>query len=218
MMKSSNRRVDVSICIASFRRPKNVARLLASIGRMKQPEGVATEVVLVDNDAATDPAHPVAEGVTLPGIDVRHLREPRRHLTYARVAALEASRGGWIAFVDEDAMVEEGWLAAFWRRVEDGDADGYFGPVLPQGSAVPARLVNALVRRPVLEATPFDLLLRESDAVPALSDALERAGACLLWCEDAVLLGSERPGRPSGPRATLRRWIRAFEKTEPGSA
>jgi hypothetical protein len=64
----------------------------------------------------------------------------------------------------------------------------------------------------------FDPLLREGAVVPALVEALERSGARFEWCRDAVVLGSERPGHRTGPRSTLRRWIRAFERSERGAA
>ena len=44
--------VDVSICAVTFKRPRGLARLIDSLARLKLPEDVIVEVVLVDNDPA----------------------------------------------------------------------------------------------------------------------------------------------------------------------
>jgi hypothetical protein len=42
--------VDVSVCVATYRRPAGLARLLASLGRMKLPAGLRVEILVVYND------------------------------------------------------------------------------------------------------------------------------------------------------------------------
>ena len=46
---------DVSLCVITYRRPEGLARLLESAARLKIPEGVRVEIVLVDNDPASAP-------------------------------------------------------------------------------------------------------------------------------------------------------------------
>jgi len=94
------------------------------------------EVIVVDNDA---------EGTTVeraraarPGADeVRWLVEPVQNIALARNRALEAARGTWVAFVDDDEVSDEHWLAAYWAWAERDAADGFFGPVLPVREATP---------------------------------------------------------------------------------
>jgi len=206
---SPRTRIDVSLCIATCRRPGELARLLDSLGRAKLPEGLGVEAILVDNDPGTDPAHPAAEGAALPGIALQRLREPRRGLAYARNRGLEAAAGRWLAFLDDDAVVDEAWLAALWRRAEDRDADGYFGPlragdapgppgVWPRsGDRVERRVAhvrNALLRRPLFRDLRFDPLERDPEL--AWLRAQSRRGARFEWCEEAVLRGDE----PAAPR------------------
>jgi succinoglycan biosynthesis protein ExoM len=204
---SARPRVDVSLCIATWRRPRALARLLESLGRIKLPEDLAVEAILVDNDPATDPAHPAAEGVVLPDIPLRRLREPRRGLAYARNRGLDAAQGRWLAFLDDDACIEEAWLASLWRSAEARDADGYFGPVLAReaggrapgvwprsGDRVERRSVhvrNALLRRPLFRDLRFDPLDHDPELAWLRSQA--RRGVRFEWCEEAVLRGDE-PG------------------------
>jgi GT2 family glycosyltransferase len=115
-----------------------------------------------------------------------------------------AARGRWLALVDDDASVDEGWLAAWWRCIEERDADGYLGPVLARSGAadVPAlgaHLRNGLLRIPLPRDGAFDAGLRSpADAEDALVRALSARGARFAWCDGAVVRGSLRPGPPDG--------------------
>ena len=106
-------RVDVSICIATYRRPVGLVRLLGSLGRAKLPGGVGVEAIVVDNDPAADPARPIAADVSLPGNRLaRHTRAQ---------ALLVGGRGvGWVHQICAGSKLRgaksaEGRSAAEWR-------------------------------------------------------------------------------------------------------
>ena len=216
--------VDVSICIATYRRRHGLARLLESLARQKIPDGLRVEVIVVDNDPASDPADPPAAGAAVPGCALRRLREPRRNIAYARNRAVDAARGRWLAFVDDDEVVDEGWLAAYWARASEGDCDGWFGPVLPrfEAWAIPwldesfftrrrlpsgtsisgadARTGNALVRRTLFRDSGFDPAFgRSGGEDTALFRGLLARGAHFAWCDEAIAhetvpASRQRPG------------------------
>lgn len=197
-------RPDVSICIATCRRPEGLARLLDSLGRQKLPQGFALETIVVNND----PARPL-DLEPRPGLVV--LEEPRRNIALARNRALDAARGRWLAFVDDDETAEEGWLAAFLEAREAWDADGFFGPVLPRSqgpeagwldletfytrprhqsgallAAEGARTGNAFLRGALFETARFDARFGRSGGEDAeLFARLRRAGARFRWCDAA---------------------------------
>ena len=120
---------DVSICVATCRRPAGLARLLASLRALTRPAGCELEVVVVDNDPARSAAPVLSDAGCVPGL--RALWEPRRNIARARNRGVEAARGRWLAFVDDDEVVEPGWLAAYWEQACADSADGWFGPVIP---------------------------------------------------------------------------------------
>jgi succinoglycan biosynthesis protein ExoM len=62
----------------------------------------------------------------------RWFHEPRRNIARARNRGLDVARGKWVAFVDDDEVVDEGWLGAYLRMAESGEWDGFFGPVIPR--------------------------------------------------------------------------------------
>jgi hypothetical protein len=74
---------DVSICIATYRRPFGLARLLDSLAKLKLPGGIAVEIVGVDNDAE-GVASSQAIGACDAARDVRWFVEPRQNIALAR--------------------------------------------------------------------------------------------------------------------------------------
>ena len=215
--------VDVSICVATHRRPYGLARLLESLSRMKLPEGVTAEVIVVDNDAASDPRN-VPDRDALAPLALHWLREPRRNISYARNLAVANARGEWLAFVDDDEIVDEGWLAAYWARAEEAACDGWFGPVIPvfetwctpwldpsffanprfaSGTRITrygAHTCNAFVRRALFRDARFDPALgRSGGEDTALFCKLSLRGARFEWCDDAIArefvpVERQRPG------------------------
>jgi succinoglycan biosynthesis protein ExoM len=204
---------DVSICIATFRRPYGLVRLLDSLGRLKLPDGLAVEVVVVDNDAAGD-AQPQALAAACEGArSARWFVEPRQNIALARNRAVSEARGQWIAFIDDDEVADENWLAGFWKWVERDVGDGFFGPVLPRldaasspwldvetffsrprhpsGTPIASSEVstsNALVRCSLFADRRFDPAWgRTGGSDFELFDRMLGAGAHFLWCDEAIV-------------------------------
>lgn len=105
-------RIAIGIC--TFRRP-GIAATLASLGALRWPEGMSGLVIVADNDetpSARETVHAAAKGLPLP---VCYLHAPARNISVARNAILEAAgaRGlERLAFLDDDEMVEPGWIEA----------------------------------------------------------------------------------------------------------
>jgi glycosyltransferase involved in cell wall biosynthesis len=120
---------SLSIAICTKDRAKRLARLLASLMPVVGASRFrATEVLVVDN-ASVDPATRVA----VAGFDdVAYVFEPRAGLDFARNAALRHASGDLLAFLDDDVVVDRGWLDglfAAWQGCPD--AGGFSGLVLP---------------------------------------------------------------------------------------
>ncbi len=177
--------------MATCDRPAGLAALLESLRRQKLPQGLCVEIVVVDNDPE---ARALASATPREG--ERFLHEPRRNIAHARNRALAAARGRWIAFVDDDEVVDEGWLAAYWELLQSGSGepaageawDGLFGPVIPRlARPGPSWLdLETFYARPChASGTPLSLAeLRTSNALvrraaipePAFDPAYGRSG------------------------------------------
>lgn len=122
-------RPRLSVAICSKDRAVRLGRLLQSLtGLQAEPAFAAVEIIVVDN-ASVDSSTREAVGQFA---DVRYVFEPKAGLNFARNAALNAATGDLLAYLDDDVVVDRGWLAGLadaWRSRPD--AGGFTGLVLP---------------------------------------------------------------------------------------
>src|SRR5262245_31719149 len=116
----------VSACVATYRRPGLLDRLLAGLQAQALPPGVALEVVLVDNDA-TASAEAVARRWQAAGLDLRYETQPEPNISLTRNRTVAEARGDWLAFVDDDEVPAPDWLAQLLAAAEAHRADVVFG-------------------------------------------------------------------------------------------
>ncbi|MFI4974385.1 MAG: glycosyltransferase family 2 protein [Caulobacterales bacterium] len=125
----------VSFVIPTQRRPEGLARAARSLFRQAAVDLDWLELVVVDNDQ-----YPSARGVALSltleaPFPVIYLHEPRSGVAHARNAAVANVSGDFIAFLDDDEVASEGWLAALLATQGRYDADVVFGPVRARAPA-----------------------------------------------------------------------------------
>jgi succinoglycan biosynthesis protein ExoM len=175
--------MEASVCIATFRRPDGLARLLRSL-EIQRGAVPAFEVIVVDNDAAGS-ANSICETFK-DRLRLRYVKQPVRGIAQCRNRAVAASDSRFIAFIDDDEEATPDWLAALHREAMRAKADAAFGsvsyrfsgepptwirecrlfkyPDLANGEAVGwylTRTSNAYVRRASLPdaRAPFDVRL-----------------------------------------------------------
>lgn len=219
---------DVSICVCTFRRPDVLARLIGLLAA--QHPAAIDELVVVDNDAqASARAACAAADAPFP---VRYAVEPEQNIARARNRSVALARGAWLGFIDDDELPGPGWLAQLRDTARRYDADAVLGPVLgtppadaprwvrdgrfferrrfATGTPVPRnefRIGNALIRRDRLArlAGPFDPAYGLTGGEDGdMLCRLERAGARIVWCDEAAVLEPVEPARLR-PRWLLRR-------------
>ena len=133
--------VDLTVAICTRARPQLLASCLRSVLALR-PEDAADprhfDVLVVDNDPPDDATKRLVEG--MPGI--RYVREPRPGLDFARNRALADAAGTWIAYLDDDVVVDHGWLEGLEEAVaENPDAASVTGLVLPVELATGAQII-----------------------------------------------------------------------------
>jgi succinoglycan biosynthesis protein ExoM len=211
---------DFSICIATYRRPLGLARLLDSLERLKLPAGLRIETIVVDNDEEGS-ARSIVESCADSLDPIRYCIEPRRNIAHARNRAVSQARGEWLVFIDDDEAAEEDWISGYWELIERAQCDGAMGPVLPRLDEVVTPWLdveiffarcrhatgeplgagdlytsNALVRRRLFDERSFDPaygLTGGSDS--ELFGCMLRSGARFLSCDEARVVEFVPPER-----------------------
>jgi len=116
--------VDVTVALCTFNRAPLLARTLEAMRALEIPDGLAWELVVVDN-GSTDRTPKLLESAT--GLPLRALHEPRPGKPAAANRATGAARGNLIVWTDDDTEPEPGWLRAYLDLPADGACFG--GPV-----------------------------------------------------------------------------------------
>lgn len=144
------RPMEVSVCVATFRRPEGLARLLRSLEAQKGAVP-SFEVIVVDNDDKHS-AGTVCEGFK-DRLALRYLVEPMRGIARSRNRAVAASTSPFLAFIDDDEEASAEWLATHHHEVTECGADAAFGPVCFRFAVEPPASIRqcGLYQYPVFE-------------------------------------------------------------------
>jgi glycosyltransferase involved in cell wall biosynthesis len=124
MMSASD--VAVSVVVPCFDRMDLLSRTLEALATQRLPEGAAFEVIVADNH----PESRAREVASRFGA-VHVAASPHRNIAAARNRGVDAARGRFIAFIDDDEAPEPGCLAAHLLLLEKTGADASFGPKEP---------------------------------------------------------------------------------------
>lgn len=205
--------MNISICIATYRRPQRLRSLLDDLVKQVQwPD----EVIVVDNDADGS-ARAIVEqrrqsSVPFP---IHYDIQPVQNISLTRNRTVELASGDWIAFIDDDERAPPTWLQKLIETAASCNADGVLGPVVPivpsyapawihhgefydwtrlkTGTVIPMnklRFGNVLLHGALLRDTqpPFDpdYGLTGGEDGDLLARLVQR-GACIVWCDEAIV-------------------------------
>ncbi|MGB3406286.1 MAG: glycosyltransferase family 2 protein [Jannaschia sp.] len=116
----------VDICICTFRRP-HIVETLRSVEAALRPAKTVLRIVVVDNDDTPSAETMVREASAAMTLAVRYVHAPGANISIARNAGLDAATAEWVAFLDDDEIVEPDWLTALLTRQAATGADAVFG-------------------------------------------------------------------------------------------
>src|SRR2546422_10702578 len=98
-----------TVVICTRDRPESLDRCLGAVGALDYP---SFDVLVVDNGSSATGTREVAERW-----GARCTVEPRPGLSRARNRGAGEAQGDLIAYLDDDALPEPGWLAAIEREL-----------------------------------------------------------------------------------------------------
>jgi len=160
----------LSVCVCTYKRP-HVAQTIRSV---LAQEGIChrtIEIVVVDDDPEWS-AEAIVEAIAASAPHpVYYVRLGAQNVAAARNACLEAARGSWIAFIDDDEIAEPDWLSHLVAAQMAHGADvvkGFVRAVYPPGTPDWVKIADPYTRdygptgaRPKMLATGNVLFLRE---------------------------------------------------------
>ncbi len=219
---STQLQTRVAICIATYRRPEALRRLLDELRGASLPAGC--EVVVVDNDSEGS-AKPACDeaGKTLP-CRLTYVIETERGIAQARNRAIAAAgNADFVAFIDDDEIPDSNWLDELLRTQSALHADIVSGPVLSRFEQQPPQWILAgrffertlyKTGEPVVEGRTGNVLISRAvlDTLQPAFDArfsltggedshffmrARQAGFKAVWCERAYVYEIVPPQRTS---------------------
>lgn len=220
-----SKRPTVAVCVATYRRPHGLERLLYGLDALMFTEGREPDLrlIVVDNDPEGTGAR-VCEDV---GFRIRWPLlveiEPRRGIPFARnrALALAADAAEFIAFIDDDEEPDPRWLDELLRVQAEFQADVVTGPVIPRFSEPPPAWLQEgrfFERRRIPTGTRVEYVatgnvlfraklpkeanirFNEAMALTGGSDTyfflqMARAGASMVFANDAIVYEWVPPSR-----------------------
>lgn len=120
--------IEITVGVCTYGR-KELRETLLSLSAQKLPIGTSMTVLVADNaekPIANEIITPIAEQT---GLRVKHLYAPPYNISTARNTILEATETTWLAFIDDDEIADENWLALLLIQALATDGDAIFGPV-----------------------------------------------------------------------------------------
>jgi succinoglycan biosynthesis protein ExoM len=225
----------VAVCIATYRRPTGLARLLEGLANLKfEDDSPEVRIVVADNDPE-ESARPVVEAFRAGSpFPVKYVTERTPGIAPARNASVAAAgQVDFLAFIDDDGVPDPSWLAELLRVQRDRGAPIVGGPGVPAFEHPPPSWVvrgryfhwsrhktgeeieflstsNLLVGAAILpdRADPFPEKFGLTGGEDShLVMTARRAGHKSVWCDEAVVTQFISPERASF------RWMarRAFQ-------
>jgi glycosyltransferase involved in cell wall biosynthesis len=126
--------MDVSVILATYRRPETLRRTLESFVGL-DTTGFSWELIVVDN--AADPRTAEEVKRLADRLPIGFLVEERRGKNHALNRALRTATGGLFVFTDDDVVADRAWIREMFEGAGRWPEQSVFGgrilPLLPPG-------------------------------------------------------------------------------------
>ena len=204
----------ISICVATYKRPIGLERLLRSLSQLvfvkcEQPELI---IVVIDNSPDEEARQIIQSiGIMCP-FPILYAIEPTRGIASARNKAVSlANNSDFLAFIDDDEVADPHWMDELLFVQTRTNADVTTGPVLPEfDGKVPKWIItgkffdrrrlktgtkvvyaatgNMLIRSKWVKGEPFDTRLNFIGGSDGLfTKQINKIGALMIWVDEALV-------------------------------
>ena len=133
----------LTVSVPTHNRAAMLRQTLEAITRL-EVANVEWEVIVVQNNCSDDTAVVLEEFASR--LPLRALSEPRAGVNFARNAAINAARGDYIIFTDDDTLPVRNWLTAYASAfAAHPGIDVFGGPIQPRFLSPPPPWLEAVL-------------------------------------------------------------------------
>ena len=105
--------MDLSIIISTYNNAASLVRTLDSVAKQDADKAI-WECVVVNNNCTDDTVERITKfAQENPDINIRLIEESQQGLSYARNRGIAEAKGQFVAFIDDDETVNEGFVSAY---------------------------------------------------------------------------------------------------------
>ncbi len=117
--------MKISVAICTWNRSRLLKQTLEHLARMRLPEGIDWELIIVDNRSEDDTREVIQqfEGQ----LPIVYVFEPVQGHSRSRNAAIGRASGDLMVWTDNDVIVDPGWLASHLAGAEKHLSADFFG-------------------------------------------------------------------------------------------
>jgi glycosyltransferase involved in cell wall biosynthesis len=135
--------LSIDLIICTYNNVALLDRTLIAISKQQVPPEVEWKVLVVNNNCTDETMAVVDRHLKLgkiPGLSM--VLEPRQGLTPARLCGVENTTADWVAFIDDDCLLERDWVAQAAKfTLAHPDCGAFGGRVLLDWEAPPPAYV-----------------------------------------------------------------------------
>ena len=117
--------MKITVAICTWNRSALLKETLEHVARVAIPHGIKWELLVVNNNS-TDDTHEVL-GSFVNRLPLRSVMEPEPGLSNARNCAVRNAAGDYILWTDDDVLVEEKWITAYYDAFQRRPEAAIFG-------------------------------------------------------------------------------------------
>ena len=120
----------VSVAICTWNRSGLLRQTLEQMRTLRIPSGITWELLVVNNNCTDDTSAVLTSFAN--SLPIKELEESKLGQSHARNCAVQAARGDYVLWTDDDVLVAPGWLAAYVDVIKQWPEAVYFGgPIEP---------------------------------------------------------------------------------------
>lgn len=135
-----------SVCIATYKRPQLLIKLLNSLYAQELDEDINLEIIVVDNDDRESARCICAGFSNTDKITLYYLTQPEKNISLTRNKAVHKVTGEYILILDDDEVASPGWVNAHLDTFKKFNADIIIGRVVQNfETEVPDWIRNHLI-------------------------------------------------------------------------